>query len=160
VEAFHCAVDNLYIEIGAEETKKLMTAWNRQICSDLVYAGYLGFQASLSNFRNPVASQFTKEDYEIFLREHIMKTMPYRREAEHVAAEIQERHKDALVKQEDPILNYYIYLEMSGPKLAHFYGYRFANQFLSWVEPGYVCDRFQTSVYAMVLSQELGFNCI
>ena len=157
VEAtFQKAVRDLATRIGKNAANELVAAWDRQICSDLVYAGYLGFQANLHNFHNPVASQFTTLDYETFLREHIMQTMPYRNEAEAAAAAIQEAYEEALNEYEDAIRSYYVYLEVTGPKLAHFWGYRFANQFLPWVEPGYVSDGAQTSMYALELHRDLG----
>ena len=152
------AVQDLTTRIGKHATQELVVACDRQICSDLVYAGYLGFQANLHNFHNPVASQFTRLDYETFLREHIMQTMPYRNEAEAAAAAIQEAYEEALNEYEDAIRSYYVYLEVTGPKLAHFWGYRFANQFLPWVEPGYVSDGAQTSMYALELHRDLGFH--
>ena len=159
VEAkFQEAVRDLATRIGNQATQELVAAWDRQIRSDLVYAGYLGFQANLHNFHNPVASQFTSLDYETFLREHIMQTMPYRNEAEAAAAAIQEAYEEALNEYEDAIRSYYVYLEVTGPKLAHFWGYRFANQFLPWVEPGYVSDGAQTSMYALELHRDLGFR--
>ena len=159
VEAkFQEAMRDLSTRIGKVATEELMTAWDRQICSDLVYAGYLGFQANLANFHNPVASQFTRLDDETFLREHIMQTMPYRNEAEAAAAAIQEAYEEALNEYEDAIRSYYVYLEVTGPKLAHFWGYRFGNQFLPWVEPGYVSDGAQTSMYALELHRDLGFR--
>lgn len=154
---FKEAVSDLTIRIGKTATEELLASWDRQICSDLVYAGYLGFQANLANFHNPVASQFTRLEYETFLREHIMQTMPYRNEAEATAAAIQEAYEEALNEYEDAIRSYYVYLEVTGPKLAHFWGYRFANQFLPWVEPGYVSDGAQTSMYALELHRDLGF---
>ena len=150
------AVRDLTARIGRNAANELVAAWDLQICSDLVYAGYLGFQANLHNFHNPVASQFTRLDYETFLREHIMQTMPYRNEAEAAAAAIQEAYEEALNEYADAIRSYYVYLEVTGPKLAHFWGYRFANQFLPWVEPGYVRDGSQTSLYALELHRELG----
>ena len=159
VEAkFQEAVRDLSKRIGKSATQELIAAWDRQICYDLVYAGYLGFQANLANFHNPVASQFTRLDYETFLREHIMQSMPYRNEAEAAAAAIQEAYEEALNEYEDAIRSYYVYLEVAGPKLAHFWGYRFANQFLPWVEPGYVSDGAQTSLYALELHRDLGFR--
>ena len=152
------AVRDLTARIGRNATNELVTAWDRQICSDLVYAGYLGFQANLHNFHNPVASQFTRLDYETFLREHIMMTMPYRKEAEAAAATIQEAYAEALNEHVEAIRTYYVYLEVAGPKLAHFWGYRFANQLLPWVEPGYVSDGAQTSMYALELHRNLGFR--
>ena len=92
VEAkFKESVSKLANRIGKTATQALVTAWDRQICSDLVYAGYLGFQANLHNFHNPVASQFTRLDYETFLREHIMQTMPYRSEAETAAEDKEDK---------------------------------------------------------------------
>ena len=159
VEAkFQEAVRDLTARIGRNAANELVAAWDLQICSDLVYAGYLGFQANIHNFHNPVASQFTRLDYETFLREHIMQTMPYRNEAEAAAAAIQEAYEEALNEYEDAIRSYYVYLEVTGPKLAHFWGYLFANQFLPWVEPGYVSDGAQTSMYALELHRDLGFR--
>ena len=154
--AFQEAVCALASKIGKEEAEKLLAAKEQQILSDLVYAAYLGFQVNLSNFRNPVASQFTKLDYDVFLREHIMQTLPHRASAEKVITALRETYKDALSEYEDAIQSYYIYLEVAGPKLAHFWGYAFANRFLPWVEPGYVSDGAQTSIYALELHRDLG----
>ena len=156
--AFQEATRALASKIGKEEAEKLLAAKEQQILSDLVYAAYLGFQANLSNFHNPVASQFSKLDYDVFLREHIMQTLPHRATAEKVITAFRETYKDALSEYEDAIQSYYIYLEVIGPKLAHFWGYAFANQFLPWVEPGYVSDGAQTSVYALELHRDLGFQ--
>lgn len=154
--AFQEATRALASKIGKEEVAKLLAAKEQQILSDLVYAAYLGFQANLSNFHNPVASQFTKLDYDVFLREHIMQTLPHRAAAEKTIAAFQGTYKDALSEYEEAIQSYYIYLEVAGPKLAHFWGYAFANQFLPWIEPGYVSDGAQTSVYALELRRDLG----
>ena len=156
--AFKEATCALASRIGKEEVEELLAAKEQQILSDLVYATYLGFQANLSNFHNPVASQFIKLDYGVFLREHIMQTLPHRASAEKVITALRETYKDALSEYEDAIQSYYIYLEVAGPKLAHFWGYAFANRFLPWVEPGYVSDGAQTSVYALELHRDLGFR--
>ena len=156
--AFQEATHALASRIGKEEAEKLLVAKEQQILSDLVYAAYLGFQVNLSNFHNPVASQFTKLDYDVFLREHIMQALPHRAAAEKTIAAFRDTYKDALSEYEDAIQDYYIYLEVTGPKLAHFWGYAFANRFLPWVEPGYVSDGTQTSVYALELHRDLGFR--
>ena len=157
-EKFLEAVAHLTEKLGIEEVERYVTAMDRQICSDLVYAGYLGFQSNLQNFHNPVASQFTRLDYETFLREHIMQTLPYRTAAEDTERAFLQAHKEILSEYEEGILDYYVHLEITGPKLAYFWGYRFANQFLTWVEPGYVSDGAQTSLYALELNRDLGFS--
>ena len=157
-EKFLEVIAHLTEKLGVEEVESYVTAMDRQICSDLVYAGYLGFQANLQNFHNPVASQFTRLDYETFLREHIMQTLPNRTAAEDTERTFLQAHKEILSEYEESILDYYVHLEITGPKLAHFWGYRFANQFLPWVEPGYVSDGAQTSMYALELHRDLGFS--
>ena len=157
-EKFLEVIAHLTEKLGIEEVERYVTAMDRQICSDLVYAGYLGFQANLQNFHNPVASQFTRLDYETFLREHIMQTLPYRTAAEDTERAFLQAYKEILSEYEEGILDYYVHLEITGPKLAHFWGYRFANQFLPWVEPGYVSDGAQTSLYALELNRNLGFS--
>ena len=157
-EKFLEAVAHLTEKLGIEEVERYVTAMDRQICSDLVYAGYLGFQANLQNYHNPVASQFTRLDYETFLREHIMQTLPNRTAAEDTERAFLQAHKEILSEYEEGILDYYVHLEITGPKLSHFWGYRFANQFLPWVEPGYVSDGAQTSLYALELNRDLGFS--
>ena len=157
-EKFLEVIAHLTEKLGIEEVERYVTAMDRQICSDLVYAGYLGFQANLQNFHNPVASQFTRLDYETFLREHIMQTLPNRTAAEDTERAFLQAHKEILSEYEEGILDYYVHLEVTGPKLAHFWGYRFANQFLPWVEPGYVSDGAQTSLYALELNRDLGFS--
>ena len=157
-EKFLEVIAHLTEKLGIEEVERYVTAMDRQICSDLVYAGYLGFLANLQNFHTPVASQFTRLDYETFLREHIMQTLPNRTAAEDTERAFLQAHKEILSEYEEDILDYYVHLEITGPKLAHFWGYRFANQFLPWVEPGYVSDGAQTSLYALELNRDLGFS--
>lgn len=155
--AFRETADALAAEIGKTEAEKLLAARDQQIISDMVYSFYLGFQANLSNFRNPVASQFTDLDHPSFLREHIMQTLPQRVKAGGIISALHAAHKELLAEFGEPIRDYYIYLEVTGPKLAHFWGYTLANRFLPWVEPGYVSDGVQTTVCAMELHRFLGF---
>ena len=155
---YQTAMRDIAERIGNQAAKELMFAYDRQICSDMIYAACLGFQANLANFRNPIASQFTHLDYDIILREHIMKTMPQRNEAEASVASFYEVFTEELTIYEDVVRNYCVYLEATGPKLAHYWGYQFANQILSWVEPGYVVDGAQTSIYTMLLNRDLGFH--
>ena len=157
-EKFKKALYALNVRIGEAATEALTAAWDQQICADLVYAGYQGFQANLQNFHNPVACQFTRLDYETFLRKHIMQAMPYRRKADNTAAALWQAYREVLNEYEDAIRSYYVYLEVTGPKLAHFWGYRFANQLLPWVEPGYAIDGTQTSLYALELHRDLGYR--
>lgn len=156
--AYQDAAKILVNQLG-KEAEEFLSAQDQQIISDLRYSAYLGFQANLANFRCSGGNHFVAQGSDHFLREHIMYNLPGRVSCDTIITVFQTKHGQYAGPQLDAIQNYYIYLETVGPKLAHYWGYVFANHFLPLVEPGYVCDGAQTSIYAMELSQELGF-CI
>ena len=156
--AYQDAARILVSQLG-KEAEAFLSAQDQQIISDLRYSAYLGFQANLANFRCSGGNHFVAQGSDHFLREHIMYNLPGRVSCDTIITVFQTKHGQYAGPQLDAIQNYYIYLETVGPKLAHYWGYVFANHFLPLVEPGYVCDGAQTSIYAMELSQELGF-CI
>ncbi len=155
-EACQKAAKTLVNQLGAE-AETFLRAQNQQIISDLRYCAYLGFQANLSNFRCPGGNHFITQGSDHFLREYIMYRLPGRVSDDTIITAFQTKHGQSAEAQLDAIQNYYIYLETVGPKLAHYWGYVFANYFLALVEPGYVYDGAQTSIYTMELSRELGF---
>lgn len=154
--AYQDAAKLLVNQLG-KEAEAFLSAQDQQIISDLRYCTYLGFQANLANFRCPGGNHFIAQGSDHFLREHIMFSLPGHVSYDRTITAFQTKHEQSTELQLDAIQNYYIYLETVGPKLAHYWGYVFANQFLPLVEPGYVCDGAQTSIYTMELSRELGF---
>lgn len=154
--AYQDAARILVSQLG-KEAEAFLSAQDQQIISDLRYSTYLGFQANLANFRCSGGNHFVAQGSDHFLREHIMYSLPGRVSYDGTITAFQTKHEQSTELQLDAIQNYYIYLETVGPKLAHYWGYVFANQFLPLVEPGYVCDGAQTSIYTMELSRELGF---
>lgn len=154
--AYQDAARILVSQLG-KEAEAFLSAQDQQIISDLRYCAYLGFQANLANFRCPGGNHFVAQGSDHFLREHIMYSLPDRVSHDIIITTFQTKHGQSAEPQLDAIQNYYIYLETIGPKLAHYWGYVFANHFLPLVEPGYVCDGAQTSIYTMELSRELGF---
>lgn len=154
--AYQGAARILVSQLG-KEAEAFLSAQYQQIISDLRYCAYLGFQANLANFRCPGGNHFVAQGSDHFLREHIMYSLPDRVSYDTIITAFQTKHGQSAEPQLDAIQNYYIYLETIGPKLAHYLGYVFANHFLPLVEPGYVCDGAQTSIYTMELSRELGF---
>lgn len=54
-----------------------------------------------------------------------------------------------------PIISYYTYLQTVAYKLAHYYGFRFGDTFLSKVVPGYFSDGATTIIYGCMLLEDL-----
>lgn len=157
IQAAYQDATNILIEQLGTEAKTFLSARDQQILSDLRYSAYLGFQANLTNFRSPVGNHFLTQGPDHFLREHIKCSLPSHTSCETAIFTFLDKHGQTARAQIDAIQNYYIYLETVGPKLSHYWGYLFANQFLPMVEPGYVCDGAQTSIYTMELRREFGF---
>ena len=63
-----------------------------------------------------------------------------------------------LLELTDDISDFYATLESGGYKLAHYFGFLFADRFLPLVIPGYTPDSVITNTYSMVLSRATGFN--
>ena len=101
---------------------------------------------------------FLGMDHEDFLRERRMHTLP---EVEkslevingfHAAFRALSDEKHTLT---EGIIDYICYLETTGYKLAHYFGFMRADQFLGYVIPGYTSDRVTTIRYSMSLEDYL-----
>lgn len=131
------AIEKLRTQVGAEAINKLLDAIDRRCEADMLFCGSLGYQANLANFRDPVARTFLDVDFEDYLRVHVLEDMPHRdaseREIDDFFHSLNEEQKEIY----EPISSYLVSLELDLTKLAHYYGFIFANQMLYYTEPGY-----------------------
>ena len=58
----------------------------------------------------------------------------------------------------EALIGYMSYLETTGPKLAHYFGYILANDFLPNIVPGYHTDKVLTMQYGSMLADYLGIK--
>ena len=101
---------------------------------------------------------FLKMDYEDFHRERRMATLP---QVQHALETINAFH-DVLRSLPDEkrnltegITSYITYLKTVGYKLAHYFGFAFADHFLEHVIPGYCRDVVTTIQYNWALREYL-----
>lgn len=150
------AIKDMKRLVGDEPITALCSALTKQIASDIRFAFASGFKANLEYFRNPVANRFLQTGFEIFLREDVMTQMPCRKEAEQMEQRIVATFNDEMKLLYELLREHHIYHETVCPKLAHYLGYCFANQYLPAVEPGYVKDVVMTTAYKQFLEQYFG----
>ena len=162
-QKYLAAVERLGRELGekySDQVTAVTEAVEKRIASDMICAGYLGFQANLQNFVDPSAKCFLEVDPEVYLCERTAHSLPAYARAQRTLSAfgnlLSEKQQDDYVD----IIEYCCYLETIGPKLAHYYGYYFANQFLCYIEPGYVPDGVQTNRYTQMLSDIVGENVL
>ena len=162
-QKYLAAVERLGSELN-EKYEDLATiiseAVEKRVASDMIYAAYLGYQANLQNFENPSAKCFLDVDPEVYLCERTAHSLPAYQRAQRTLSGFRNLLSEKQQETYIDIIEYCCYLETIGPKLAHYYGYCLANQFLCYVEPGYVPDGVQTNRYTQMLSDIVGENVL
>lgn len=138
------------LENYLENTEKEIIAW-------VVYAGQLGYQANLDNFRSLTGNNFLLYDFSIILKEHIMRSFPV--ELQNIDWQTPFFQSLSWQQKEylDIIDDYYSFFYVTGPKLAHYAGYVIANKLLPFTEPGYLPDIVQTHLYERILKDYCGY---
>lgn len=148
------AVKDLELALGntiAPSVSEYLGAKEAEFAAAIIYIGWRGFQFNLDVFQNPVNALLLKGDYEDLHRERRLGTLPEVKKAQAVIEAF-----DAAVKKlpeekrnlTDGITEFYAYLETTGYKIAHYFGFRLADKFLPYVIPGYSRDDAITLQYA------------
>ena len=158
------SVDTLMNSLRTEDSTKVMgyiAAKEKAFCSEMIYIAWLGFQQNIACFRNPINTEFLKLDYETIHRENSFQSIP---KIHSVLSEINDFDCSLRSLPDDiqniamGITDFFSYLETVGFKLAHYFGFAFADRFLGHVVPGYAPDSATTTQYAMMLQKYLDFN--
>lgn len=158
---FLAASVSLEKELGNTITPSVseyLAAKEEEFAAEVIYIGWLGFQLNLDIFNNPINALLLKGDFEELLRERRLGTLPMAKkprevlEAFHSETRILPEAKCALI---DEITSFYSYLETTGYKIAHYFGFRLADHFLQYVIPGYTSDTVNTLQYSSQLCDYL-----
>ena len=150
------ALRTMLPETQAPTLDAYLEAMEIDIRARLLYAGYNGFIANLFNFRQPFGLSFTKMDFFDGVKDHIIGHFPANYEAARVTEAFVRSIPEECRQFEQDISDYYIHMECSGPKWAHYAGYLIGNELLPWVEPGYREDYHQTYLYSYEIKKYLG----
>lgn len=141
--------------LAAPSVHDYLVAEDQKISAELVYAGWLGFQFNLECFNNPLNALMLRQDFEDLHRERRMHTLPAVQDATLIIYAFYRVLPEDLRELTAGITSYYAYLQTAGYKLAHYFGFIFANQFLYYVLPGYSPDDVITLEYRRNLSEFL-----
>ena len=134
-----------------------IAAHEQDVISRVVSAGYLGFRVNLEHFHHPVQIDFVRLDTIDYLKDHIIGHFPQNYEAYDVMHKFREAWQEQYDELIELVDDYYVFMELTGPKLAHYAGYVIANHLLPWVEPGYRPDYSQTMRFAEETKKYNGF---
>lgn len=136
---------------------KYIAAHETDIISQMVCAGYLGYRVNIENFRHPIGIDFVRLDPVDHTKSQIIGGFPVNCQSEAVIRTFLCKIPKDYESHCEKIEQYFVFLECTGPKLAHYAGYIIANHLLPWMEPGYRPDQIQTSQFSMSTLDYLGF---
>ena len=161
---FQAACNDMEREIGdsiVPTVSEYLAAREEEFAMELIYIAWQGFQLNRDIFDNPVNALMLKGDYEELHRERRLHTLPTTKKARKVqSAFIEELKKLGEEKwaYEETVSSFYTYLETTGYKVAHYFGFRLADLFLPYVIPGYTNDDVNTLLYAGELKRYLSID--
>ena len=156
-QASACLVQELE-ELGCVKAEEYLLAKEEALSMELIFIGWQGFQLNLEIFKNPVTALMLRQDYEELHLERRLCVLPTTRRAQ----EKQQPFCELLdVLPEDKkdlaqiVEEYYSYLQTTGYKIAHYFGFCLADRFLPYVLTGYVSDPVNTTHYLNALENYL-----
>ena len=142
-------------EDASPSADDLCDAIRRQITSQVIFAGHLGFQANVDHFLNPIARTFMDVEPEVYLRERVARTLPEYASAQGVIDRFREQLPPEAQEMFESIEIYIAHLETVVPKIAHYEGFLLGNELLYYVLPGYHSDVLLTVRYCEMINEHL-----
>lgn len=162
-------IENKFLKASADLERELgdkiapsageyLAAREDEFAMELIYIGWQGFQLNLDIFKNPVNALLLKGDFEDLHCERRLGTLTTAEKARQVqnafCAALQEMPEE-MQNLTDGVTEFYSYLESTGYKVAHYFGFRLADRFLPFVVPGYTGDSVNTLQYSSELKRYL-----
>ena len=135
-----------------------LAAKEEEFIIELIYIGWQGFQLNLDIFKNPVNALLLKGDFEDLNCERRLGTLTTAEKARQVQNAFYAALKEMPEETQnltDGVTGFYSYLETTGYKITHYFGFRLADRFLPFVVPGYTSDQVNTIQYSGELKRYL-----
>ena len=133
----------------------VVDAIEKQTASNLFFSGVLGIKANLDHFMDPMARTVLDVDFDVFLREETARRLPAYEKAQMVIDAFYVLLTPTQKELFSDILDYISYLETTGSKLAHYYGFTVGNEILPNLVLGYYPDHVLTVQYRAMLARYL-----
>lgn len=140
----------------SEQIKTYLDARERAFSQEVLYIAFQGLFLNMEIFRNPVNGLLLQDGYETLNREYLLESLPGVQQARRQAKSAQPKPRSQKVQRLlEGIVEYYAYLETVGYKVAHYIGFRLADELLYYVLPGYASNQANTIAYAGALEKYL-----
>lgn len=143
-----------------------LQAQDNALAASLLFISAQGFKLNVDIFNNPANALFLQQfEFEDLNRERILSSLPAVQESEITIMAFHSTLQNTPLAQSESIRKamenigeMYAYLQTSGYKLAHYWGFIFADRFLPSVMPGYHFDSVNTGNYHRTLQNYLNVD--
>ena len=140
----------------AEQIMTYLDARERAFSQEVLYIACQGLFLNMEIFRNPVSGLLLQEGYETLNREYLLESLPGVQLARGQAKAARPKPWSLKVQRLlEGIGEYYAYLETVGYKVAHYIGFRLADELLYYILPGYASNQANTIAYGAALEKYL-----
>lgn len=131
---------------------------NGRMATNFLFLTSKGYNQNLACFKDPMQRGFLNLDFEDIHDESIMEGM----QANADCWQFSDTFFRSLTPEQqplcDPIRDYYVYMETTAYKLAHYLGFRVGDEVLPLVVPGYRPNTALTHAYRHKINQQLGVS--
>ena len=163
---FNAARRLLLKEVGdtvSPSAAEYLQAQDDALAASLLYIAGQGFRLNEDIFDNPVNALFLyRFEFEELNRERVLPILPAVQQAEGTTTAFFNALRNTLLLQSEKInsslediCEMYSYLQTSGYKFAHYYGFILADNLLPYILPGYHSDDINTGSYRHTLQEYL-----
>lgn len=155
------AVQNLKTTLKPD-TLPLLDAYikaeDERIAACLRFLFWQGLHLNEACFRDPVQRKFLDLDFEDICQETVLNSLTEAHRAYECARSLHHELAEDRLNLLKPVTEYYCHLETVGYKLAHYWGFRYGNELLPGVVPGYVPDAALSAAYRRMVREYLEFD--
>ena len=129
----------------------------RDLAECLLHLFWKGVKQNYDRFIDPVNKMFLQMDHEDFHQGSLMRHF-FPAQFDDMGTKFAHSLPAEMSNATEPIISYYTYLQTNAYKLAHYYGFRFGDTFLTKVVPGYLSDGATTIIYGRMLQEDLNLK--
>lgn len=134
---------------------KLLELEEKRMAANFLFLIWRGFIQNLRCFQDHTEKVFLNQDYEDIHDESVMEGMPANKEYWRLCSDFHHSITSDQHELSYPITSYYCYLATSAYKIAHYFGFKLADNLLYYLVPCYVPDPALTFAYRNNLSNYL-----
>lgn len=143
---------------GQTSVDRFLELEDGRMANNFLFLTSKGYNQNLACFKDPMQRGFLNLDFEDIHDESIMESM----QANTDCWKFSDTFFRSLTPEQqllcEPIRDYYIYMETTAYKLAHYLGFRVGDEVLPLVVPGYRPNTALTHAYRHRIDQQLGVS--